>query len=161
MALVLMIPPTQAQSRTTDALFAKRLYRTGLELIKRTRYLEAIEMLEEAGNILEKNQDTKSLFYADALYAKAEAKIKARIHQGFPAIYVKTALKDTQMANQIRAKNSDALPLKLAESYYLEGYIHKRFFMRGKLARELFMKCIKLDPGHSAAKRELSEVLLD
>lgn len=159
--LAVLICVGSAHCANPDPLLAKKLYRTGLELSERTHYLEALDLLEEAAGIMAALGRDKSLFYADIMYAKAETKIKARIHQGFPAIYVKTALKEARTANRIREKGSGVLPLKLAEGYYLEGYIHKRFFMRVKRARELFMRCIKLDPGHSAAKRELSEVLLD
>lgn len=144
-----------------DIVLVRNLYRTGLELSNNTRYLEAIDLFQEAKALIENAEGDHKLFHADVLYSEAEAKIKARIHQGFPAIYVKSALKDVQAANRLRESAGVALPLKLAEGYYLEGYIHKRFFMRVKQARELFKRCIKLDPGHSAAKRELSEVLFD
>jgi hypothetical protein len=89
----------------------------------------------------------------------AEAKIKGRLHQSFPASYVKTALEDIQTANRIREGVSGMLPQKLAEGYYLEGIIHKRFFMRKRQAVSCFVKAVTIDPGSVAAKRELSELV--
>jgi hypothetical protein len=85
-------------------------------------------------------------------------KIKGRVHQGFPAAYVKSALKDVQACNNLREKTPGVLPQQLAESYFLEGYILKRFFMRNEEARSCFEKAVSIDPGSSAAKRELSEL---
>ncbi|GEM_PF-980607 len=140
---------------------AKRLFRTGQTLVERTHYFEALDLFNEARLLLESARKDNSEFFSDILFALARAKIKARLHQRFPASYVKTALRDVREANGLRERLPDVLPQKLAEGYYLEGMIHKRFFMRRKKARSLFEKTIKLDPGNAAAKRELSELIVN
>jgi tetratricopeptide (TPR) repeat protein len=140
------------------AIEAENLFKLGESLAERTHYLEALDVLEEARDTLESSGDTASALYGDILFALAQTKIKGRIHQDFSAYYVKTALQDIQAANKLREKLTGVLPQKLAEGYYLEGYIHKRFFMRRNLASVCFDKAVRIDPGAVAAKRELSEL---
>ncbi|MBI5250388.1 MAG: hypothetical protein HY912_12910 [Desulfomonile tiedjei] len=138
---------------------AEKLLRAGLVSADKTHYLEAVDLLEKARDILEDSGGNNSGLYADVMFALAETKIKARLHQDFPANYVKTALQDVQTANKLREKLSGVLPQKLAEGYYLEGYIHKRFFMRKSTAKAFFVRAVSIDPTSGAAKRELSELL--
>ena len=56
-------------------------------------------------------------------------------------------------------KLPDILPQQLAAGYFLEGFIHKKFFARKKKALSCFLKAVNIDPGNSAAKRELSELI--
>ncbi len=150
-----------AQGLEPPGVQAKRLFSAGVALADKSHYLEALDLFQECRQILDNSGKTRTDLSGDVLYALAETKIKARIHQGFPASYVKSALKDIQAANRLRERLQNVLPQKLAEGYYLEGKIHKQFFMKRKKARSLFEKCMKLDPGHSAGKRELSELITD
>ncbi len=138
---------------------ARRLSELGATLAEGTRYLEALDLLDEARDILEQAGTTDSETYADIRFALAQTKIKARLHQDFPAFYVKSALEDVQTANKLRERLPRVLPQKLAEGYFLEGYIQKNFFMRKPQAVALFKKTINVDPGHTRAKRELSELV--
>jgi hypothetical protein len=147
----------QAQGQTSPD--AEKLLKTGQLLADKTYYLEALDLLEKARDIVEASGGDNSALYADVLFALAQTKIKARLHQDFPANYVKTALQDVQSANKVREKIGGALPQKLAEGYYLEGCIHKRFFMRKSTARACFVRAVNIDPGSGAAKRELSELM--
>jgi tetratricopeptide (TPR) repeat protein len=138
---------------------ADKLYKVGQELVDQTHYFEALDLLDEARDILETAGATNTSLYGDVLFSLAETKIKGRMHQNFPAYYVKTALREVQAANKLRDKLTGVLPQKLAEGYYLEGYIDKRFFMRNKLAKACLEKAVRIDPGSVAAKRELSELI--
>lgn len=140
------------------AITTDRLLGTGQLLTGKAHYLEALDLLEEAKDMLEASGRNDTATYAEVLYTLAETKIKARNLQDFPAYYVKAALQDVQAANKLREKLSDVLPQKLAEGYYLEGYIHKKFFMRKREACIYLKKAKTIDPGHVAAKRELSEL---
>jgi tetratricopeptide (TPR) repeat protein len=140
---------------------AENLLRAGTGLVERKHYLEAFDHLEEARDIMEKAEHTNTTLYADILFGLAEAKIKARLHQGFPAHYVKTALEEVQIANKLRERLSGVMPQKLAEGYFLEGYIQKTFFMRYEAAAQIFARAVSVDPGLMAAKRELSELVSD
>jgi len=135
------------------------LLRAGVALAANTYYLEALDHLNEARDLLETSRENQTRLFGDILFAIAQVKIKGRLHQGFPAAYVKSALKDVQACNNLREKIPGVLPQQLAESYYLEGYILKRFFMRNEEALSCFVKAVSIDPGSSAAKRELSELM--
>jgi hypothetical protein len=137
---------------------AEKLLKTGLMLADKTYYLEALDLLDKARDVLETSGGENSVVYADVMFALAQTKIKARLHQDFPAYYVKTALQEVQLANKLREKLPGVFPQKLAEGYYLEGFIHKRFFMKKNIARACFERAAKIDPGAGAAKRELSEL---
>ena len=137
----------------------KKLLDTGRILAEKTCYIEALDLFDEARLMLGKKGETRTGLYADVLYALSETKIKGRLHQQFPAYYVKTALDDIQEANRIREGLNGVLPQKMAEGYYLEGIIHKRFFMRKRQAVSCFVKAVNIDPGSVAAKRELSELM--
>lgn len=143
----------------SQELQANNLVKMGTDLAERSRYLEAVEIFEEARNVLESAGLTSSMLYADAQFFLAQTMIKARLHQGFPAFYVKAALESVQSANKLREGLPKMLPQKLAEGYFLEGYIHKKFFMRRKEAAALLEKAVNIDPGSTAAKRELSELI--
>jgi hypothetical protein len=147
-----------AHANEQPAITTDRLLGTGQLLTEKAHYLEALDLLEEAKDMLEASGRNHTATYAEVLYTLAETKIKARNLQDFPAYYVKTALQDVQAANKLREKLADVLPQKLAEGYYLEGYIHKKFFMRKREARSFLRKAVTIDPGHAAAKRELSEL---
>jgi hypothetical protein len=153
--------PSVPWANDKPAITADKLLSTGQLLIERTHYLEALDLLEEAKDMLEASRANHTAMYAEVLYSLAETKIKARNLQDFPAYYVKTALQEVQAANKLREKLSDVLPQKLAEGYYLEGYIHKKFFMRKREACIYLKKAKTIDPGHVAAKRELSELECD
>jgi hypothetical protein len=161
--VIAALAPLLSVARANDqpALTADKLLSTGQLLTERTHYLEALDLLEEAKVMLEASGRNHTAMYGEVLYALAETKIKARNLQDFPAYYVKSALQDVQAANKLREKLSDVLPQKLAEGYYLEGYIHKKFFMRKREARTYLRKAVTIDPGHAAAKRELSELEAD
>jgi tetratricopeptide (TPR) repeat protein len=133
---------------------------TGTILVDRTHYLEALDLLEESKDILDRDGMYQTALYGDVLYALAETKIKGRLYQSFAAYYVKDALEDIQEANRIREKIGGILPQKLAQGYYLEGIIHKRFFMDKEKARSCFMKAVNIDPSFSAAKREWSDLIV-
>lgn len=154
---LLALTPAAGVAEPTE-ITAERLYNAGLALAERTQYLEALDLLSEAGDLLEASGKKQSRAYGDVLVALAQTKIKGRLHQNFPASYVKTALKEIQAANKLRERLSDVLPQQLAEGYYLEGFIHKKFFLRKEKARSCLDKAVKIDPGFAAAKRELSEL---
>jgi tetratricopeptide (TPR) repeat protein len=155
---VLMAIPCLSQANDQPAVTADKLLSAGQSLSERTHYLEALDLLEEAKDMLETSGAKPTAMYAEVLYDLAQTKIKARNLQGFPAYYVKTALQDIQSANKLRERLSDVLPQKMAEGYYLEGYIHKKFFMRKDAARTCFEKAKKIDPGFAPALRELYEL---
>lgn len=137
----------------------RKLLRAGDRLAENTRYLEALDLLEEAKMILEKTGRKESRDYADVLYAMAKTKIKGRIHQSFAASYVKSALIDIRASNSLRERLSKTLPQELAHGYYLEGVIHKKFFRRTDQSLKLFKKAVDVDPGNVAAKRALSALV--
>ena len=155
-ALVLL--PSLSHASDQPAITADKLLKTGQLLMEKTHYLEALDLLEEAKDMLSASGKNQTAMYAEVLYSLAQTKIKARNHQDFPAYYVKTALQDIQAANKLRERLADVLPQKLAEGYYLEGYIHKKFFMRKNAARLCFKKAMTIDPGSASAKRELNEL---
>ncbi|MEW6348230.1 MAG: hypothetical protein AB1646_04160 [Thermodesulfobacteriota bacterium] len=148
-----------ARGQEQETVKAERLLKAGTSLADQTHYLEALDLLDEARTLLEKVGDAKSAPYADVLFALAQAKIKGRLHQGFPSGYVKAARDDIQTANRLREKLPRVLPQKLAEGLYLEGYVLQRFFRQADEARSCFSRCVEVDPGHAACKRELSAVL--
>lgn len=147
------------QSASAQELRVLKLLNVGKALIQRTHYLEALDLLEEARDSLDVSGADRPELYADILYQLAKTKIKARLYQNFPAYYVKTALEDIQASNRIRERSEKTVPQKLADGYYLEGFIHKKFFMRREQAESNFLKALKIDPGSVAAKRELSELI--
>jgi hypothetical protein len=128
-------------------------------LVKKTHYLEALDVLNEARDHIEELGATQNSLYADLLHCMAQAKIMGRLHQGFPAFYVKTALEDIQAANKLRENLPGTLPQRLSEGYFLEGYIHWNYFRRRNQAMALYVRAISLDSGNSAAKRALSELI--
>lgn len=143
-----------------DSSRARSLYRTGLVLIDNTAYLEALDCLGEAEQILEAAGETESRAYSDILYAKAEAKMKGRIHQDFCAAYVKSALKDVLAANKLRETLTDIPAQTLAEGYYLAGIIQTKFIpSRRENGYRCLEKCVTVNPGSAACKRELSGLL--
>lgn len=148
-----------AQVNLSSDTLAPKLFSVGKSLSERSHYLESLDLYEEARDILESSGLDKTSLYADVLHEMAKTKIKARLHQNFPAQYVKTALEDVQLSNRVREKLAGVLPQNLAEGYYLEGYIHKKFFMRMDQAQANFLKALRVDPGAVAAKRELSELI--
>jgi len=147
------------QMKDAQDLQAIKLLNVGKMLVQRTHYLEALDLLEEARDSLDVTGSDRPELYADILYELAGAKIKARLYQNFPAYYVKTALDDIQASNRIRERSDKTAPQKLANGYYLEGFIHKKFFMRREQAETNFLKALKIDPGSVGAKRELSELI--
>lgn len=157
-ALLTVLACARAGASESADLKARSLFKTGTDLSEKTDYLEALEMFEEARHLLDRAGQNETLLYADVLFALAQTKIKGRLHQNFPASYVKAALEDVQAANKLREKLPRVAAQSLAEGYFLEGYIHKKFFMRTKQAESCFVKCVKVDPGNAAAKRELSDV---
>ncbi len=148
------------QGTLAAGMDAKSLLNTGTILVDRTHYLEALDLLEEARDILDRDSMDQTTLYGDVLYALAEAKIKGRLYQNFSAYYVKTALEDIQAANRIREKIGGILPQRMAQGYYLEGFIHKRFFMDKDKAESCFMKAVSIDSSSAAAKREWSELII-
>ncbi|MGB9616074.1 MAG: hypothetical protein ACP5M0_10590 [Desulfomonilaceae bacterium] len=139
----------------------QKLLKAGLGLVEKKHYLEALDHLNEARDALESSGQTESPLYAEVMLSLAETKIRARIYQQFPAYYVKTALEDVQLANKLHERLPGVMPEKLAEGYFLEGYIQKNFFMRYDAAAQVFAKAITVDPSLTAAKRELSELLAE
>jgi tetratricopeptide (TPR) repeat protein len=139
----------------------EKLLKAGQELAENSHYLEALDLLEEARDILENNGPPQSSIYGDVLFTIAQTKIKGRLHQNFSAYYVKSALHEIQAANKLRERLPDTMPQRLAEGYYLEGYIQKRFFMRNNQALACFTKAVNIDPGLAAAKRELSDLITE
>ncbi len=138
---------------------AEQLLDCGRGLVDRTHYLEALDLLQEACDKLEHDKNTQSELYADTLFNLAQAKIKGRIHQRFPAYYVKTALENVKRANKLLERVSGVLPQKLSAGYFLEGYIHWNFFRRKPQAVSCFVKAVNVDTGNAAAKRALSELI--
>lgn len=147
------------QTVATQDLQVTKLLNVGRSLVERTHYLEALDLLDAARDYLEVSGSDQPELYADILYELARAKIKARLYQNFPAYYVKTALEDIQASNRIRERLDRTVPQKLADGYYLEGFVHKKFYMRREQAEINFLKALKIDPGSVAAKRELSELI--
>jgi tetratricopeptide (TPR) repeat protein len=150
--------PSLSHANDRPPMTADKLLSAGQSLSERTHYLEALDLLDEAKDMLEQSGGNQTALYAEVLYGLAQTKIKARNLQGFPAYYVKTALQEIHAANKLREKLPDVLPQRMAEGYYLEGYIHKKFFMRKVVARSCFEKAKKVDPGFAPALRELSEL---
>lgn len=148
-----------AQSSVTSEVQASKLFVMAKSLAEKTHYLESLDLFDEARDILEASGLIGSGLYSDILHEMAKTKIKGRLHQNFPAQYVKTALEDIQISNRVREKLGDNLPQNLAEGYYLEGFIHKKFFMRMDQAQANFKKALRVDPSSVAAKRELSELI--
>ena len=159
LVVALVLLPTLLYAGDPPPLSSESLLKTGQELAEKGHFLEALNLLEQARDILEIDGPPETPVYAEVLYALAETKIKGRLYQNFPAHYVKTALQDIQAANKLRERLPDIIPYKIAEGYYLEGYIQKTFFMRMDQARACFEKATKVDPGFAAAKRELSELI--
>ncbi|MEJ2715550.1 MAG: hypothetical protein P8182_00160 [Deltaproteobacteria bacterium] len=157
--MCILVLPSAALAANPAETRAEKLFKTAGELVQRTHYLEALDQLNEAKDLLDKAGLERTRLYGDVLFSLAETKIKGRLHQGFPASYVKSALKDVQAANKLREKLPDILPQQLAAGYYLEGFIHKKFFMRKETALSCFVKAVNIDPGSTAAKRELSELV--
>lgn len=155
----LAIWPAMPWASERPEMLVEQLVKTGRILVEKTHYLEALDLFNEARDILEVSGGRDGEEYGDVLFDSAQAKIKGRIHQGFPASYVKSALKDIQESNSLREKLTDVLPQKMSKGYYLEGFIHKKFFRRKKAALSCFIKSVNLDPSNSAAKRELSELV--
>ena len=160
LTIAVLLLPSGVFAADSVTIGPEKLLQTGQELAEKTHYLEALDLLEEARNILENNGSPQGAIYADVLFALAQTKIKGRLHQDFSAHYVKTALQDIQAANKLRERLSDIVPQRLAEGYYLEGYIQKRFFMRTNQALACFSKAVNIDPGLAAAKREKIELEL-
>ena len=148
-----------AQVQISSDVQASKLLNIGKSLSERSHYLESLDLFEEARDLLETSGMDNSALYSDVLHEMAKTKIKARLHQNFPAQYVRTALEDVQLSNRVREKLAGALPQSLAEGYYLEGYIHKKFFMRMDQAHANFLRALRVDPASVAAKRELSELI--
>jgi tetratricopeptide (TPR) repeat protein len=138
-----------------------RLVKVGQALVQRSHYLEALDLFDEAKDVLESSGKDDGILYADVLYLSARTKIQGRLHQAFAAQYVKNALLEVQESNRRREKIKGVLPQKLAEGYYLEGFILKRFFLKTENARACFLRAVRIDPASVAAKRELSELLAD
>jgi tetratricopeptide (TPR) repeat protein len=159
-AIAVLLLPSGVFAAERGAIGPERLLQAGQELADKTNYLEALDLLEEARDILDNNGQPHDSIYADVLFTLAQTKIKARLHQNFAAHYVKTALQDIQTANKLRERLPDVVPQILAEGFFLEGYIQKRFFMRTKQAKACFSKALKIDPGLAPAKRGLAELEL-
>lgn len=137
----------------------EQLLNCGRGLVDQTHYLEALDVLQEACDQLEHDNNTQSELYADTLFGLAQAKIKGRIHQRFPAYYVKTALENVKKSNKLLERITGVLPQKLSAGYFLEGYIHWNFFRRKPQAVSCFVKAVNVDTGNAAAKRALSELI--
>jgi len=142
-------------------LLPQKLLKAGVGLMEKKCYLEALDHLNEARDALENVGQTESGLYADLMLTLAETKIRARLHQDFSAYYVKTALEDVRLANKLHERLAGVMPQKLAEGYFMEGYIQKNFFMRYDLAAQIFSKAVTVDPSLTAAKRELSELVAE
>lgn len=155
-AIVLLVCATHAMAQQT--IEPKTLLRTAQTLAEKSHYLEALDLLNEARDMLESSGQTQSREFGDVLYALAQTKIRGRIHQNFPAYYVKSALKEVQAANSLRDRLASIPPQQLAEGYFLEGYIHKKFFLRRDQARACFERAAAIDPGNVPVRRELSEL---
>ena len=157
--LVTALVPGELCASDAIPIGPEKLLKVGQELAENSHYLEALDLLEEARDTLESDGTPRSPVYADVLFTIAQTKIKGRLHQNFSAHYVKTALHEIQAANKLRERLPDTVPQRLAEGYYLEGYIQKRFFMRNNQALACFRKAVNVDPGLAAAKRELSDLI--
>jgi tetratricopeptide (TPR) repeat protein len=160
LAIAVLLLPSRVLAAELNAIGPEKLLQTGQELADKTHYLEALDLLEEARDILDNNGSPRGSIYADVLFTLGQTKIKARLHQNFSAYYVKTALHDIQTANKLRERLPDTAPQRLAEGLFLEGYIQKRFFLRTKQAMACFSKALKIYPGLARAKRELAELEL-
>ncbi len=158
---VFLLLQLQAQAADAPEVQAEELLKAGQTLVVKKHYLEALDLLEEARDLLDTSGMKHSGTYSDVLFDLAQTKIKGRLYQGFPAYYVKSALEDVQAANKLMERLAEVLPQKLAEGYYLEGYIQKKFFMRNDIAVKSFLKAVNIDPGSIAAKRELSELIAE
>jgi tetratricopeptide (TPR) repeat protein len=159
MIVILWSGNVLGQKGPTPESLVTKLLSVAHELVQRTHYLEALDLLEEARDTLDSSGADHPELYADTLYELARAKIKARLYQNFPAYYVKTALEDVQASNRIRERLDKSIPQELADGYYLEGFIQKKFFMRREQAKTNFLKALKIDPASVAARRELSELV--
>jgi len=160
LTIVVLLLPSGLFAAEAGAIGPEKLLQTGQELADKSHYLEALDLLEEARDILDNNGSPQGPMYADVLFTLAQTKIKGRLHQSFSAHYVKTALHDIQTANKLRERLPDIVPQRLGEGFFLEGYIQKRFFMRTNQAMACFSKALKIDPGLAPAKRELAELEL-
>lgn len=145
-------------SKSSDRV--ESLLQAGRSLADRTHYLEALDHFNEARDLLDRAGLQETRIYGDIVAASAKAKIKGRLHQQFPAQYVKMALREAQLAVELREMLKEVPPQQLAESYFLEGFIQKRFFRRTDPARESLEKAVRAYPGFAAAKRELGELKL-
>jgi hypothetical protein len=159
--LTAVLVPSELCAADAIPIGPDKLLKVGQELAENSHYLEALDLLEEARDILESNGTPQSSIYADVLFTIAQTRIKGKLHQNFSAHYVKTALHEIQAANKLRERLPDTMPQRLAEGYYLEGYIQKRFFMRNNQALACFTKAVNVDPGLAAAKRELSDLITE
>jgi hypothetical protein len=139
---------------------SEKLLKEGRELSDKQFYMEALDILVEARDFMEASEDKENRIYAEILFIMAQTKIKARLLRNFPAYYVKTALEDVKTSNRILDRLPGVLPQKIAQGYFLEGFIQKKFFMRRDKAIYCFNRAVSADPGFSAAKRELSELVL-
>ncbi len=135
---VILLPP-KSYSQEPVSVQVEKLFKLGQTLSDQTHYLEALDLFQEARDMLEEFGQNGTAMYADLLFAQAQAKIKGRIHQDFSAYYVKSALQDIQAANKLRERLTGILPQKLAEGYYLEGYIHKKVFLAKKIKHWLVL----------------------
>jgi tetratricopeptide (TPR) repeat protein len=163
LSALLVLPWHVAGALSTEPpeITARKLFQAGQRVAESTHYLEALDLFEEARDILEENGHSRTRVYSDLLYAIAQTKVKGRLHQNFAASYVKSALADIKASNRLRERLSGVIPQQLADGYYLEGFIHKRFFMRKLEAKGLFERAIRVFPGHVAAKRELSGLVIE
>ena len=160
LTMAVFLLPSWLYAAEGGAVGPEKLLQTAQELADKTHYLEALDLLDEARDLLGNNGSPQSAIYTDVMFSLAQTKIKGRLHQDFAAHYVKTALQDIQAANKLRERLPDIVPQRLAEGFFLEGYIQKRFFMRTKQAMACFSRALKIDPGLAPAKRELGELEL-
>jgi tetratricopeptide (TPR) repeat protein len=160
LTIAVLLLPSGLFAAEAVTIGPEKLLQTGQELAEKTHYLEALDLLEEARDILDSNGSPRGSLYADVMFTLAQTKIKGRLHQNFSAHYVKTALQDIQTANKLRERIPEVVPQRLAEGFFLEGHIQKRFFMRTNQAMACFSKAVNIDPGLAPAKRELFELML-
>lgn len=156
---LMLVVATGVRAAETSRITADQLLHCGRGLVDQTHYLEGLDLLQEACDQLERGGEIQSELYAETLFSLAQAKIKGRIHQSFPAYYVKTALEDVKKANKLMERVSGVPPQKLSAGFFLEGYIHWNFFRRKPQAVSCFVKAVNVDAGNSAAKRALSELI--
>jgi tetratricopeptide (TPR) repeat protein len=156
-AMFALVPPALGDQPPEAKV--EMLLKVGLALAEKTHYLEALDPLSEAADLLEEAGKQNTRAYGDALFGLAQTKTRGRLHQGFPAAYVKSALREVQTANKLRERLQDIPPQQMAQGYYLEGFIYKKFFLRNEKALSCFRKAVNVDPGFAAAKRELSELI--